>query len=614
MWPAFAAVALFTTLLGDAHGEALLVARPMSFESLAEFKPAGANWKVAGGLSGDPRREKTLQAVPGAGLIVNVPTEAQHDSLVSTWEHGDLELDVDFLLPAESNSGVYLQGRYEVQLFDSWGVKSPKHSDCGGIYERWDASRPEGRQGFGGYAPKANGCRAPGLWQHLHVEFRAPRFDASGKKTSNGRFVQVALNGFVVQENVEVEGVTRGSLFKEEAVMGPLLIQGDHGAIALRNLAVKRFGDRAVAMKDVAVKFYEGTYWSPAQYDKKTAKREAAVTSFADAVTSADGRGAAVFTGKFEVPSDGEYAFEARGVRTAQLTIAGQTVILPNPGGRNLGRIRLKAGVHPFRLDQPQGSQRSLENFSLWCEGPGVAPQRLGGAAPPRQTEEASPLPLEVADRVLVQRTFTAFEGAKRIYTAAVGSPTGTHYTYDLEAATVLRVWRGEFLDAASMWSGRGNDQTGDPMGPALTLSGKPLLAQFADGELLWPARPAQTAVSKGYRLNAAGEPTFLYSYVGVALEDRITAREDARGLTRSMRFTGAPWERNVWVLIAEGSEVSALPGGGGYVIGDREFYIDWPKDAALKPVVRTQGGISQLVVSLPPDGAQHDLAYTLVW
>jgi len=73
-------------------------------------------------------------------------------------------------------------GRYEVQLFDSWSVKAPKYSDCGGIYERWDEARGPGKQGYEGHAPLANASRAPGLWQHLHIEFQAPRFDAAGKK------------------------------------------------------------------------------------------------------------------------------------------------------------------------------------------------------------------------------------------------------------------------------------------------------------------------------------------------------------------------------------------------------------------------------------------------
>jgi hypothetical protein len=136
----------------------------------------------------------------------------------------------------------------------------------------------------------------------------------------------------------------------------------------------------------------------------------------------------------------------------------------------------------------------------------------------------------------------------------------------------------------------------------------------FADGENLWPTRPALTAKSKGYRLDPKGHPTFLYEYVGVSLEDQIVPQDDGRGLSRHLHFTGSPWEKNLWMLVAESSAITTQPGGQGYIVGDREFYLDWPATAPLKPMIRTAGGVSQIVVALPPDGAAQDVNYNLVW
>ncbi|MGB1817175.1 MAG: family 16 glycoside hydrolase [Rubripirellula sp.] len=69
--------------------------------------------------------------------------------------------------------------------------------------------------------------------------FRAPRFDEVGNKTANARFVRVMHNGKVVHENVDVTGPTRGAGFNDEQPTGPLMIQGDHGPVAYRNVRVR---------------------------------------------------------------------------------------------------------------------------------------------------------------------------------------------------------------------------------------------------------------------------------------------------------------------------------------------------------------------------------------
>jgi hypothetical protein len=73
-----------------------------------------------------------------------------------------LILKLDYMMAKGSNSGIYLQGRYEVQLLDSWGVRNPRPGDNGGIYERWDEARGKGNEGFQGHAPRHNASRAPG--------------------------------------------------------------------------------------------------------------------------------------------------------------------------------------------------------------------------------------------------------------------------------------------------------------------------------------------------------------------------------------------------------------------------------------------------------------------
>ena len=92
-----------------------------------------------------------------------------------------------------------------------------------------------------GIAPKKNACKAPGEWQKLTAIFLSPRFDNEGKKTANAKLVKVTLNGEVIHENVELKTPTGHNHTKPEVAKGPLLLQGDHGPVAFRNVRVREY-------------------------------------------------------------------------------------------------------------------------------------------------------------------------------------------------------------------------------------------------------------------------------------------------------------------------------------------------------------------------------------
>ena len=141
-------------------------------------------------------------------------------------KYGDCTVKLEFLITKGSNSGVYLMGEYEVQVADSFGKENDKlgQGDMGAIYSA--------------AAPSSNACAAPGTWQTFEIEFVAPKFDANGNKTANGLFKRVVLNGKLIQENVQVEKPTGGGITMKEAATGPLMLQGDHGPVAFRNIEI----------------------------------------------------------------------------------------------------------------------------------------------------------------------------------------------------------------------------------------------------------------------------------------------------------------------------------------------------------------------------------------
>jgi hypothetical protein len=192
-------------------------------------EPLKDTWRVVSQVALDSADPKKLvgsgQGGPPDAVLFRAPVEHGSD-LLTEQSFGDCELHIELMVAKDSNSGVYLMGQYEVQVFDSFGKPDDKlaHSDLGGIYSV--------------SAPLTNASKAPGEWQTLDIVFRAPRFDAAGKKTENARFLNVTLNGKTIQENVEVKGPTGGELPGGEKATGPLMLQGDHGVVAYRNIAL----------------------------------------------------------------------------------------------------------------------------------------------------------------------------------------------------------------------------------------------------------------------------------------------------------------------------------------------------------------------------------------
>lgn len=220
-----------TTHAADSEGRRSLIG-----QGLAGWHAAESEWVNVGEVRLNPLAPKFLVTEEGSGILVNGPT-GRTSNLFSDLEHGDVVAHVEFMVPQGSNSGVYFQGRYEIQVLDSWRVEKLKYGDCGGIYQRWSKGG-----GFEGHAPRINASRPPGAWQSFDVVFRAPRFDEGGKKVANARFVKVVHNGVVVHENVEVTGPTRAAGFSDEKATGPLMLQGDHGPVAYRNVWIEPIG------------------------------------------------------------------------------------------------------------------------------------------------------------------------------------------------------------------------------------------------------------------------------------------------------------------------------------------------------------------------------------
>ena len=161
------------------------------------------NWVVSGGVA-SPRRV----------------------DMTSKQEFGDQYIHVEFRTPekGDTNAGVGIQGRYEIQILGDYG-RGPGDHGSGSLYSQ--------------RAPRVNASKRNGEWQTYDILFRAPRFSESGEVTERAR-ATVFQNGILVQNNEEFRGPTgiQYGEFRGEAKTGPLVLQGDHGAVQFRNIWV----------------------------------------------------------------------------------------------------------------------------------------------------------------------------------------------------------------------------------------------------------------------------------------------------------------------------------------------------------------------------------------
>jgi hypothetical protein len=141
------------------------------------------------------------------GVMENTPPSGD---IVTDQKFTDFKLHVEFNVASKSNSGVYLRGRYEVQIEDNFG-QPPESHRIGGLYGFLD--------------PTENAGKPAGEWQTYDI-------------TLVGRTLTVVLNGKTVIAAREIPGITGGALDSREGEPGPLMLLGDHGKVSVRNVGL----------------------------------------------------------------------------------------------------------------------------------------------------------------------------------------------------------------------------------------------------------------------------------------------------------------------------------------------------------------------------------------
>ncbi|MBQ8401427.1 MAG: DUF1080 domain-containing protein [Clostridia bacterium] len=173
-----------------------------------------------------------LDGSPAQWKVENGTMTVTHGNIKSKETYGDAHIHVEWMEPDmpdatgqwKGNSGVYIQGCYELQVLDSYGIEPPRDNDCGGIYSI--------------QAPRVNACKPALEWQTYDIYLRAAKVE--GDKVVEAAIVTILQNGQVIHNNLILPHHTPGGVYDRVVAEGPLMLQ-DHGnPVTFRNIWVEK--------------------------------------------------------------------------------------------------------------------------------------------------------------------------------------------------------------------------------------------------------------------------------------------------------------------------------------------------------------------------------------
>ncbi len=599
----------FILLLLYLSGPQLLVAQTtFPLTDLSAFQTPANSWKLASNVNADLSHDEVLTITSGSGILVNLPNKKNiGKDLFTKLQYGDIDLELDYMMALNSNSGIYMQGRYEIQLLDSWHVINPKAGDNGGIYERWNEDKPDGEKGYEGHAPRQNASRAPGLWQHMKISFQAPRFNAQGLKTGNAKILRVELNGVLIQENVELSGPTRGAIGTDEVAEGPLSFQGDHGPVAFRNIKITTYDKPRPELINLKYSIYKGKYETEPNYKKLSPVAEGTSVILSSNVNRIQNSFLIHYTGTLHVKEAGEYSFKlstpgGKGL----LRIKGQTVIpLVDVMQKGTGNVTLPKGEYSFELFYSKFISYAKSALGLAIAGPGIREYVVDDANLASE-EVVDPILINAPVNVII-RSFIDSDTIRVTHAVNVGSPEGVHYTYDMDKGMIVQLWRGGFLDATPMWHGRG-DGSSRPLG-MIQRFGAPELAveRLSSPNAVWSVDTAGTSYRpKGYVLDDSDRPTFRYTIYNTRVNDVIRVLPGSEGIHREISVNNP--DTDLYVRLAEAKNIETIS-DELYLLNDKSYYLRIDGSGNAKPLIRNVNGLKELIIPI-----QNKVTYSILF
>ncbi|GAB4030834.1 PA14 domain-containing protein [Spirosoma gilvum] len=465
---------------------------------------------------------------------------------------------------------------------------------------------PTGQQiSFANSRESARLVKAPGLWQTIDVWYKT-----KGPKSSS-TLEKLALNGVTVRESQTLANNK----------LGPLTVMTRKGTIALRKVGYRVMSPRMVAQwsSPLSYTIVEGGYiQNPQDAMRRKVLKQDTTSQLTYEVSYGQSRQYTIFfAGKLNALQTGDYQFDLNQGGLAALWIDGKEVIPINHlelGMPNPGTVSLTAGPHDVKVYFSRSWFRP--GLGLFVSQAGTRPQPLHA-----QSSLPEPDPVAVVsinpdysdpmNQVQRIRSFVQMPGekTKRTHSLSVGSPTGIHYTIDLNQMALLQVWKGDFANTTEMWYERGEPQLLSPLGAVVHLPGQTPLMVLTNDSATWPDSVSENTLQyKGLTIDKQGKPTLQYMLAGAIVTDDLRPEGDA--LVRTLTLIGSP-NGTPYCRVAAGTSVEEV-GKGLYAINDRSYYVRFDPKAKVK--LRQSNGKQELLLPVELKNGAGSVQYSIVF
>lgn len=442
--------------------------------------------------------------------------------------------------------------------------------------------------------------KAPGLWQTVELWYK------TGKANRPAVLEKLVLNGVTVREGQVLTGRTSGPV----AVMTP------SGTVAVRNVGYRVLSARNVAQWSGPLSYtiVEGGYIGSREeaQTKKVLKQDTTTLLNYEVSYGQPRQYTIFFSGKLNALQAGDYQFELNRGGQGGVLVDGKEIIPIDHrelGQPSIGNATLTAGLHQVQVFFSRSWFRP--GLGLFVSQAGTRPQPLHALSSLPEPDPVGVISVTPETQSQLIRSFVQMPGekSKRTHSLSVGSPSGYHYTLDLNQMALLQAWKGDFANVTEMWYERGEPQLLSPMGTTVYLPAQPALAVLTSETTAWPdSLNENTLRYKGLRVDKQGAPTISYDLAGLTVTDAIQPQDDA--LVRTLSLTGLP-DGTPYCRVAAGSLVEEIS-KGLYAINDRSYYVRFDPKAKVK--LRQNNGKQELLLPVAMKNGAGSVQYAIVF
>ncbi|MDN5215540.1 DUF1080 domain-containing protein [Fulvivirgaceae bacterium BMA12] len=544
---------------------------------------------------------EALTTVPGNGVLLKNNEEGQSPMISAGFEHEDLEVELSFLLPKNATATLLFQGKYGLELRDTWRNNSPGLNFCGTIPSSDNSN----------IIPSVNACKAPGLWQQLKVFFRCPRVDEQGNTIKEASFEYVYLNGHLIHKNVPLSAVS-GTASAEDKKAGPLVFRTESPHFAIKDIKYQAYALAEISFEDITYRVYDSLFKSFPDFTTLQATDSGNTTAFEIPQLNLPYKHyGIVFKGTLNVPFTDTYLWQVDFGDGGEIVIDGKSIrrFIRNSGEfeERGALVDIEVGQHPFEIRLTKSSWR--KNINIFYESASISKKDLVHDLTQKANRNpVSPILVKAFKQPEMVRGFVKHLGETKTHVISVGDPKGVHYTYNLKTGSLIKLWKGQFGDATAMWHSRGNTQLWHSGNFTLDIpDGAPVARLNAESDS-WPKSSPESINFHGYHMDLEQRPVFDYSFDNLKVEEHIKPSADNLGLTKSIHINGDNISGSLWYRLASGEKIVQL--SDLLYLVDGNYFLRMEPDNDPVPILRND---SELLVSIPKK-LQSTIQYSLIW